>query len=262
MIILIARSLMCLRVKHPQEQLKAMWTLLCSSTVSNPPDHGSVCRNASRDRLLRLFSAFQHKNLWCQKSWSHLKPSRAKGNFLEKQHLLVPGWRDLCCTKPNQPILCVSTSRKQIPASLTLHQFFQPLLAVLSESFLTNQTLPSYSSVRYIGEAEMVFSIQAQRQFQRKWQYAEKFPLSNLGVQFIYKIGRFQSRGPSGRNGLWPGGLQEFAFMWTDCTWRHSCSGNESWLLFPSLQHGIEDQDSFYACTQYSPEVTDLDSKF
>lgn len=49
-----------------------------------------------------------------------------------------------------------------MPASLTLHQFFQLLLAVTSKGFLTNETLPSYS-LHDIGEDRMVSSIQRHR---------------------------------------------------------------------------------------------------
>lgn len=57
-------------------------------------------------------------------------------------------------------MLFVSTGRKQILVSLMLCQFFQPLLAVTSKSFLANQTLPSYSSLCYKDKDAMVFSIQ------------------------------------------------------------------------------------------------------
>lgn len=78
-------------------------------------------------------------------------------------HLLFPDWQDLRCPQPNHLMLFVSTGRKQIPVSLMLCQFFQPLLAVTSKSFLANQTLPSYSSLCYRGKDEMVFSIQRHR---------------------------------------------------------------------------------------------------
>lgn len=100
-------------------------------------------------------------------------------------HLLVPDWQDLCCPQPNHLMLFVSTGRKQIPVSLMPCQFFQPLLAVTSKSFLANQTIPSYSSLCYRGKDEMVFSIQRHRNSSKG--------ISRTLKTFQYKIWGFSS---------------------------------------------------------------------
>lgn len=83
MIILIAQSLICLRVKRPHQQLKAVWTLLLFNAVSNP-----WSRLYLQERIVELFLEFAlcflvQKSVPMPKSWSHLKPSCTKGNVLE-----------------------------------------------------------------------------------------------------------------------------------------------------------------------------------
>lgn len=66
-----------------------------------------------------------------------------------------------------------------------LCQFFQPLLAVTSKSFLANQTLPSYSSLCCRDKNEMVSNIQRHRGSSKR--------ISRILKTFHYKIWGFSS---------------------------------------------------------------------